>query len=160
VYDRILGQKIYPPPFDYRANTPSVKGSIQEQQLAGGSISPSGRCMAFESDALGPDPWPYHTDRQIYGYDVATGKRTLVSVSSAGQPAARYSDSVGPALSGNGRYVAFWSSASNLVPGDTNNCTDVFLHDRDADGNGIFDEPAPGQTKTIRIYDAQGSSSY
>src|SRR5262249_54624899 len=34
------------------------------------------------------------------------------------------------ALSADGRYVAFSSSASNLVAGDTNNWPDIFLHDR------------------------------
>src|SRR5262245_9489205 len=34
-----------------------------------------------------------------------------------------------PAMSGNGRYVAFFSAASNLVPGDTNGVGDVFVHD-------------------------------
>lgn len=34
------------------------------------------------------------------------------------------------AISGDGRYVAFESRASNLVPGDTNNCYDIYIHDR------------------------------
>src|SRR5262249_4475302 len=36
----------------------------------------------------------------------------------------------GPAISADGRYVAFWSAATNLVPGDTNASLDVFVHDR------------------------------
>src|SRR4051794_27035867 len=32
-------------------------------------------------------------------------------------------------MSADGRYVAFYSSASNLVPGDTNNTPDVFVKD-------------------------------
>lgn len=38
--------------------------------------------------------------------------------------------SLAPALSADGRYVAFWSFASNLVPGDTNGVADVFVRDR------------------------------
>ena len=34
------------------------------------------------------------------------------------------------AISGDGRYVAFTSDATNLVPGDTNGLVDVFVHDR------------------------------
>src|SRR5687768_276613 len=34
------------------------------------------------------------------------------------------------AISGNGRFVAFVSSATNLVPGNTNAVDDVFVHDR------------------------------
>ena len=37
-------------------------------------------------------------------------------------------------------FVSFQSSASNLVTGDTNGMPDVFRFDRDADGNGVFDE--------------------
>jgi Tol biopolymer transport system component len=40
------------------------------------------------------------------------------------------STSVSAALSGDGRFVAFVSWAKNLVPGDTNDHTDVFVHDR------------------------------
>lgn len=39
-------------------------------------------------------------------------------------------ESFQPALSAGGRFVAFYSGASNLVPGDTNNMPDVFLRDR------------------------------
>jgi Tol biopolymer transport system component len=53
-----------------------------------------------------------------------------VSMSSTGT--AGDNDSVLAAISGNGRFVAFWSFASNLVPGDTNGTTDVFVHDRQA----------------------------
>jgi Tol biopolymer transport system component len=47
-------------------------------------------------------------------------------------------DSYVPAISGDGQYVAF-SSSSSLVDGDQGG-HDVFLHDRDPDGNGVFDE--------------------
>src|SRR5207247_8336951 len=38
--------------------------------------------------------------------------------------------SAGPALSADGRFVAFRSAGTNLVAGDTNGATDVFVHDR------------------------------
>jgi Tol biopolymer transport system component len=53
---------------------------------------------------------------------------TRVSVGSGGTQANH--PSIGPAISGDGRWVAFASSANNLVPDDTNDTTDVFLHDR------------------------------
>lgn len=52
----------------------------------------------------------------------------LVSVSSAGVSASGHSSE--PDISGDGRYVAFVSEANNLVPGDTNNAADIFIHDR------------------------------
>ena len=53
-----------------------------------------------------------------------------VSVSSAGTAGDDFS--VLAAISGDGRFVAFWSLASTLVPGDTNGTSDVFVDDRQA----------------------------
>lgn len=58
----------------------------------------------------------------------AAGSTTRVSVSTAGTQANGVS--FGSALSADGRYVAFSSDATNLVPGDTNNAGDVFVRDR------------------------------
>src|SRR5438132_5742640 len=51
-----------------------------------------------------------------------------VSVSSSGGQG--NGDSIGPAISADGRVVAFWSNATNLVADDTNGVDDVFVHDR------------------------------
>ena len=56
------------------------------------------------------------------------GVTEWVSVSSAGVGANNQSDM--PAISGDGRFVAFVSLADNLVPGDTNGFADTFVHDR------------------------------
>jgi hypothetical protein len=77
----------------------------------------------------------------------AFAQYTRISVSSAGVQGDGASGT--PAISGDGRYVAFASAASNLVPGDTNGVADVFLHDRDTDADGIFDEP--GAIATTRL---------
>ena len=58
-------------------------------------------------------------------------------------------DSFDPSISGDGRFVAFESRASNLVPDDTNGQLDVFVLDRDTDGNGVLDEP--GTTSVTRV---------
>ncbi len=50
-----------------------------------------------------------------------------------------------------GRFVVFTSEATNLVANDTNGVSDVFVRDRDLDGNGIFDEPGVGKTRTVRV---------
>ncbi len=60
--------------------------------------------------------------------DRQTGQTTRISVSSDGQQAD--DDSFWPCLSADGRYVAFEGRATNLVDGDTNDATDVFVHDR------------------------------
>jgi len=56
------------------------------------------------------------------------GTTELVSVSSRGGQGNGFSS--GPALSADGRFVAFSSVASNLVPGDTNDTGDVFVRTR------------------------------
>ena len=56
------------------------------------------------------------------------GVTEWVSVSSGGAGANNQSDM--PAISGDGRFVAFVSLADNLVPGDTNGFADTFVHDR------------------------------
>jgi Tol biopolymer transport system component len=71
--------------------------------------------------------------------------------------------SADPAISGDGRFIVFDSFANNLVPGDTNNQPDIFLWDRDPDGNGVFDE---GNETLARInlgpggIEADGDSRY
>ena len=68
----------------------------------------------------------------VYLYDRDTDVLELVSRATDGTPA-NLGDSLiggGPAISANGRWVAFVSFATNLVPGDTNNDPDVFVRDR------------------------------
>jgi hypothetical protein len=64
----------------------------------------------------------------VFVHDLETGITTLASVDSAGLKG--NGDSTVPSISADGRFVAFNSVADNLVPGDTNTLTDVFLHDR------------------------------
>jgi Tol biopolymer transport system component len=64
----------------------------------------------------------------IFVHDRRTGRTTRVSVSTSGAQADQ--ESLGAAsISADGRYVAFTSLASNLVAGDANEITDVFLRD-------------------------------
>ncbi len=60
-------------------------------------------------------------------------------------------DSLRAALSANGRYVAYDSGVTNLVPGDTNGVYDVFVSDRDSNHNGVFDEPGDGRTVRVSV---------
>src|SRR5438874_791958 len=64
----------------------------------------------------------------------AAGTPERVSVDSAGNEG--NGGSGGPAISTDGRFVAFDSGATNLVPGDTNGGTDVFVHDRQTGTTG------------------------
>jgi len=76
----------------------------------------------------------------------ATTRLSQVSVTLSGQ---FFAESSEVAISASGRFVAFSSREFDLVPADNNNSADIFLHDRDADGNGVFDEP--GTTTIVRV---------
>ncbi|MEG4318645.1 MULTISPECIES: calcium-binding protein [unclassified Microcoleus] len=84
--------------------------------------------MAFTSSATNLVPGDTNNPADIFVRDLSTNTTTLVSVDSAGDRALGYSHS--PSLSADGRFVAFTSSATNLVPGDTNNEGDIFVRDR------------------------------
>src|SRR5690606_24694600 len=64
----------------------------------------------------------------IFVHDRQTGVTQRVSVASDGTQA--NANSFVAAISADGRYVAFYSIATNLVPGDTNGASDIFVHDR------------------------------
>jgi len=92
------------------------------------SISANGRYVAFQSAASNLVPGTTNEARDIFVHDLQTGETTRVSVASDGTEGDNRSQR--PSISGDGRYVAFHSSATNLVPDDTNGHSDVFVHDR------------------------------
>jgi Tol biopolymer transport system component len=91
-------------------------------------LSADGRFLAFDSDSTTLVPGDTNGARDIFVHDVATGATTRVSVGLNGAQA--NGDSQRPSLSADGRYVAFWSAATNLVEGDTNKVPDAFVYDR------------------------------
>ena len=94
------------------------------------SISADGRFVAFESHASNLVPNDTNGQRDVFLYDRLTGDIERVSVAADGTQAS--GSSTDPFVSADGRFVTFESSASNLVPGDNNNKTDVFVRDRQA----------------------------
>jgi Tol biopolymer transport system component len=96
-----------------------------------GAISADGRYVAFTSPATNLVPNDTNNVEDVFVHDFVTGETTRVDVDSNGGQAdleAEYTEA--PSISGDGRYVAFASNATNLVHGDTNNHTDMFVHDR------------------------------
>ncbi|MEG5228755.1 calcium-binding protein, partial [Microcoleus sp. B3-D3] len=91
------------------------------------SISPDGRFVAFESYATNLVPGDTNRSRDIFVRDTLTNTITRVSVDQAGNQA--NADSFRPSISTDGRFVAFHSDATNLVPGDTNDNSDIFVRD-------------------------------
>jgi Tol biopolymer transport system component len=96
------------------------------------SLSGDGRFVAFESDATNLVPDGANAGMvqyiDVFVRDRVRSTTALVSVDSSGNPGNGHSESA--FVSGDGRYVAFVSAATNLVPRDTNAASDVFVHDR------------------------------
>ncbi len=109
-------------------------------------ISADGQIVAFWSQATNLVAGDTNGYADVFVHDRSTGETTRVSVASGGGEANSSSGSM--SLSGSGRYIAFSTSASNLVSGDSNNTTDVFVHDR-----------ATGQTTRVSVASSGAQAS-
>jgi VCBS repeat-containing protein len=89
------------------------------------AISADGRYTVFQSTATNLDPADTNTQSGIYLKDWTTGQLTLLSKTGAGVNA--NNGSFNPSISADGHFVAFDSVATNLVTGDTNGSSDVFV---------------------------------
>jgi Tol biopolymer transport system component len=92
------------------------------------AVSADGRFVAFRSFATNLVPGDTNGREDVFVRDLLNGTIERVSVDSAGEQAD--GSSVQPAISADGRFVAFASWATNLVATDTNDTIDVFVHDR------------------------------
>ena len=91
------------------------------------TISPDGRYVAFRSNATNLVSGDTNNKYDIFVHDRQTGTTTRVSVTNSGAQATGASDS--PVVARDGAAVVFRSFASNLVSGDTNGETDIFVRD-------------------------------
>ncbi|MGJ3244432.1 MAG: Ig-like domain-containing protein [Opitutales bacterium] len=91
------------------------------------SITADGRFIVFQSRAAFVEG-DTNNDYDIYLKDTSSGALSLITTVGTGQSANGASRN--PVISETGRYIAFQSEATDLVPGDTNNFSDVFVLDR------------------------------
>lgn len=94
------------------------------------AMSVDGRYVAFYSYSSNLVPGDTNGAVDIFVRDRQTGQTARVSVASDGTEANGSSGYDRLSISADGRFVAFYSYASNLVPSDTNGDDDVFVHDR------------------------------
>lgn len=112
------------------------------------SVSADGRYVAFESNAANLVPGDTNGFIDIFVRDTVDHETVRVSVSSAGVEGNH--DALVPEISADGRYVAFRSQASNLVPGDLNGQqSDIFVHDMVSRETTCASVTASGAMSTI-----------
>jgi len=108
----------------------SSSGSIGNDKHAEASTSGDGRYVVFSSNSTNLVHGDSNGEFDVFVRDTFNMTTNRVSVSSAGLEADGVSYRA--TISGDGRYVAFTSAATNLVAGDSNGEDDVFLRDRNA----------------------------
>jgi len=121
---------------------------------AGPSISGDGQYVAFYSSANNLVQGDTNNIDDVFVKETTSGIVVRISITSAGdQSNGGISDQ--PRITSDGRYVVFRSGSTNLATGDpvddTNQNWDVFVHDRDSDGNGIFDEAEKIMTRRVSV---------
>jgi cysteine-rich repeat protein len=117
----------------------------------GPRISDDGRWVVFYSFASNLTNSP-GSGQEVFLWDRLSGSTSQISLTSMGM--APDGASRVPDISGDGRYVVFETSATDIVAGNPTG-GDVVLYDRDVDGDGILDED-PGDTSFSLVSQAQG----
>jgi Tol biopolymer transport system component len=110
-------------------NSNGVQGNLTSNQA---HVFGNGRYVAFRSLATNLILGDTNGVADIFVYDRQTGQTTRVSVGSNSVQAngdSSSSYSTGFSISEDGKYLAFSSDATNLVNGDTNEYTDIFVHE-------------------------------
>jgi len=124
VHDRVTGK--------IRRVSVASDGTEGNGNSQGASISGDGRYVAFWSDATNLVLNDTNAYLDYFVHDLVTGQTERVSVATGGTQgsATAFTSFYPPALSNDGRFVAFVSDQPDLVPGDTNGVSDIFLRDR------------------------------
>lgn len=139
-----------------------------ERLLSKPRFSADGRWLAFTSKA--PDVVPgqqeqrpvYDPSSDVFLYDRVSGVTRLVSHSTAGAAVAGDIDSSGPVLSADGRYLAFLSGASDLLPGEIKGPNDgpgAYLYDRVTGATTLFSHPRSSPLTVASTYGDLAMSS-
>lgn len=108
-----------------------ISGGLGASESDGSSdiedITPNGNFVVFSSIASNLVTPPTGTNAKLYRYEKESGQTLLLTLDINGGDPSEYCETA--SVSADGRYVAFESDADDLVVDDTNDDTDVFLHD-------------------------------
>lgn len=119
------------------------------------TMSRDGRLAAFRSNASNLIPGDTNGVADIFVRDGETGAIERVSLATGGAEGDAGCE-YNPAISADGRYVAFMSRATNLAAGDTNGVGDIFVRDRQTSTTvlvsvGMLGAPANGESDELAI---------
>lgn len=112
----------------------STAGSQTSRESAQPSISADGMAVAFRAFDGSLVAGDTNTLQDVFLRDRSTSTTIRVSVDSSGNQAVSAADPSGsqrPSISDDGNRISYWSSATNLVTGDTNAAHDIFLYQVD-----------------------------
>lgn len=118
-------------------------GAFGNSDSFNASISSNGRYVVFDSTATNLVSGDTNSQSDIFLKDTLTGVTTLVSCTATGEQG-NYG-SYSPSISADGRFVVFYSSASNFVSGDTNDNVDVFLKDTQTGALELISKNSSGE---------------
>lgn len=128
--------------------TSAPDGSPSNGWVGAAAMTPDARFLAFYAWASNFVAGDSNAVQDLFFYDRATATASRISLAADGRQANdRSGDSSNdsrPALSADGRFVAFHSAASNLTPNDHNGRVDLFVHDRQSATTAIISLAADG----------------
>lgn len=126
-----------------------AKGRLADYPALDPAISADGRYVAFDTIASnlvsGMDP--ENDTSHIYVRDLKTKRTKLVSRASGSGGALANGDSKSASISGDGRYIAFLSRATNLDPQDGDQIEDVYVRDLRSNTTSLVTRPVLGGPK-------------
>lgn len=152
LHDRTLGRTI-------RISVDSLGNEAVGGRSVNTTVSHDGRYTAYQSQAINLVPGDTNGVTDVFLYDLLTGQTTCVSPGLAGAPA--NGGSYDAAITDDGFFVAYHSSASNMVAGDVNGQTDVFIHDwrtgvTECVSNGLAGAPGDSGSRSPQVnYDGR-----
>jgi hypothetical protein len=114
------------------------------------AISTNGRHVAFASGSTNLVSGDNNNHWDVFVRDLDASRTVRISVATDGTQGD--ADSYSPTLSADGRYVTFVSSSSTFAPNITQyGPTQIYLHDRDVDGDGVYDDAGGTATSLVSI---------
>jgi uncharacterized delta-60 repeat protein len=120
-------------------------------------FSPDGSKIAFSSDASNLVAGDTNNGSDIFVKNLATGAITRVSTDAAGGQGEGFIGSKHPVFSPDGSKIAFDSFASNLVPGDNNFSTDIFVKDLATGAITRIGSNTPGSESYFPVFSPDGN---